>query len=165
MMTPALKKGNVAGRLSSAGFNQVLTPLLTLSVTLFLFIACAFHTPAETPVLNRPETTIIDAQSSVVMKALLKVLADKKFIINAGRSDGQTIETEWLQDGPYKSLVQAEVTPIAKYRSRLKVTLLLQKKAFMKETWEPTDKIDKTVYMDFINDVLIESYRVMYDAR
>ena len=108
---------------------------------------------------------MIDVQSSVVMKALVRVLADKNFKVNAARTNQQSLETEWLQDGSYRSMVQAEVLPLEKYRSQLKVTLLLQKKAFLKESWQPVDKIDKTVYKEFMNDVLIESYRVLYDRR
>lgn len=97
------------------------------------------------------------------MKALVRVLTDKKFKVNAERTSGQSLETEWLQDGSYRSMVLAEVFPLEKYRSRLKITLLLQKKTFLQESWQPMDKIDKTIYKDFMNDVLIESYRVLYD--
>lgn len=152
-------------RFSIARFKNVLSLLLAFAVCLFLFTACALNTPSQTPVINRPETKVIDVQSSVVMKALVRVLAEKKFSINAGRTNGRSLETEWLQDGPYRSMVLAEVLPLDKYRSQLKVTLLLQKKRFLQETWQPLDRIDKTVYKDFMNDVLIECYRVLYDRR
>ena len=161
----ALKKRSVAGRFSIARFNHVLSLLLAFAVILFGVTACGLNTPSQTPVLNRPETKVIDVQSSVVMKALVRVLTEKKFSINAGRTNGRNLETEWLQDGSYRSMVLAEVLPLDKYRSQLKVNLLLQKKAFLREAWQPLDRIDKTVYKDFMNDVLIECYRVLYDRR
>jgi hypothetical protein len=132
-----------------------------------LFAACVPNTPSQTPDLNRFETKIFDFPSSVVMKALLRVLSDKKFKVNAERSNGhgQSLQTEWLQDGSYRSMVRAEVSTLGKYLSQLKVNLQLQKKPFLQESWESIDKIDRTVYNDFMNDVLIESYRVLYDRR
>ena len=145
--------------------NRIVFLPITASCILLLFSACVLNTPSQTPVLNRPETKIFDVQSSVVMKALVRVLTDKRFKVNAERTNQQSLETEWLQDGSYRSMVLAEVLPLEKYRSQLKVTLLLQKKPFLQESWQPMDKIDKTVYKDFMNDVLIESYRVLYDRR
>jgi len=136
---------------------------IALSGIIWLIAACALNTPSQSPVSNRPETKIIDARPSVVMKALVRVLAVKKFKVNPERTNQQNLETEWLQDGSYRSMVQAEVLPLGNHRSQLKVTLLLQKKAFFQENWQPTDQIDKTVYSEFMNDVLIESYRVLYD--
>ena len=130
-----------------------------------MLIACSFHTPSQTPVLNQPETKIFDFQTSVVMKALVRVLTDKKFKINAGRTTGQSIETEWLLDGSYRSMALAEVVPLEKYRSQLKMSLLVQKKSFLGDAWQPKDEIDQTVYKDFMNEVLIECYRVLYDRR
>jgi len=164
-MTTLSENGNATGRFTIAGSNHLISLLLILSIILLGFSACALNTPSQTPVLNQPETKIMDFQSSVVMKALVQVLTEKKFVINPGRSHGQSLETEWLQDGSYRSMVLAEIQSLDKYRSRLKVRLLLQKKAFLKETWQPLDKVDKTIYKDFMNDVLIESYRVLYDRR
>lgn len=145
--------------------NRIVFLPITASCILLLLSACVLNTPSQTPVLNQPETKIFDVQSSVVMKALVRVLTDKKFSVNAERTNQHSLETEWLQDGAYRSMVLAEVLPLEKFRSLLKVTLLLQKKPFLQESWQPMDKIDKTVYKDFMNDVLIESYRVLYDRR
>jgi hypothetical protein len=164
-MMHALNKMNPRNGFSFSRVNRIAFFPIALSINLFLFTACVLNPPSQTPVLNQPETKMIDVQSSVVMKALVRVLADKNFKVNAARTNQQSLETEWLQDGSYRSMVQAEVLPLEKYRSQLKVTLLLQKKAFLKESWQPVDKIDKTVYKEFMNDVLIESYRVLYDRR
>lgn len=164
-MISSSKKISAPGGFPVGRVNRIIFLPIALSIIIFLFTACVLHSPTQTPVLNQPETKIIDAQSSVVMKALVRVLTAKKFKVNAERTNQQSLETEWLQDGSYRSMVLAEVLPLGKYRSQLKVNLLLQKKAFLQETWQPMDKIDKTVYKDFMNDVLIESYRVLYDRR
>ena len=162
---PASYQLNPYVGIPSGRFSRIILLMIALSYTIFLLAACTFHSPSERPVLNQPETTILDVQSSVAMKALMRVLAEKKFTINTGRTNDQHIETEWLQDGSYRSMVQAEVVPIEKFRSQLKVNLLLQKKSFLQDTWQPMDRIDNNVYKQFMNDVLIESYRVLYDRR
>lgn len=159
------KKNNARRQFVPVRISPVLFFRMALFCVFFLLSACAFNPPAESPLLNRPETSIIDVRSSVLMKALVRVLSEKKFVINTERSSGQNLETEWLQDGSYRSMVQAEVLPIDRYRSQLKVNLLLQKKTFLRESWQPMDKIDRTVFSKFINDVVIESYRVLYDGR
>jgi len=158
-------KNNAPGRFPIDRVNCIIFLPIALLCTLLLFTACAQNTPSQTPALNQPESQIIDIQSSVVMKALLRVLADKKFKVNAERTNKQSLETEWLQEGSYRSMVQAEVLPLEKYRSQLKMNLLFQKKPFLQKTWQPVDKIDKTVCDEFMNKVLIESYRVLYDGR
>lgn len=163
MEKPLLTLENPDGRFPLVRCKHM--PNLILILVLFSLNACASNAPSRTPVLSQPETQIIDFQSSVVMKALLQVLTEKRFSINAGKTHGLSLETDWLQDGSYRSMVLAEVQPLDKFRSRLKVNLLLQKKGFLSETWQPVDKIDKTVYKSFMNDVLIESYRVIYDRR
>ncbi|MDF1593186.1 MAG: hypothetical protein P1P89_16850 [Desulfobacterales bacterium] len=163
-MMHTLNKINLHNRFSFGRVNPIVFLPITAACILLLW-ACVMHPPSQTPVLNQPETKNFDVQSSVLMKALVRVLTDKKFKVNAERTGGQSLETEWLQDGSYRSMVLAEVLPLEKFRSQLKVTLLLQKKPFLQESWQPMDKIDKTVYKDFMNDVLIESYRVLYDRR
>ena len=160
-----LNKINLHNRFSFGRVNRIIFLPIALSCILLLFSACVLNTPSQTPDLNRFETKIFDFPSSVVMKALLRLLSDKKFKVNAERSNGQSLQTEWLQDGSYRSMVRAEVSTLGKYLSQLKVNLQLQKKTFLQETWQPQDKIDKTVYNDFMNDMLIESYRVLYDRR
>ena len=165
LLKPNLKKTNSPGGIYATRKTSTIRLSIALSIVLFLFTACVLNTPSQTPVSNRPDTKIFDFQSAVVMKSLVRVLTDKKFTVNAERTNQQSLETEWLEEGPYRSMVQAEVLPLEKYRSQLTVTLLLQKKAFLQESWQSTDKIDKTVYKDFMNDVLIECYRVLYDRR
>jgi len=162
-MKPALNNFNVPSEFPVSRIRRIVWLPIALSCIIMFFSACTFHAPSETPVLNQAETKIFDFQSAVVMQALVRVLTEKKFKVNADRTGRQSLETEWLQDGSYRSMVQAEVLPLEKYRSQLTITLLLQKKAFLQESWQPQDKIDKTVYNDFMNDVLIESYRVLYD--
>jgi len=132
---------------------------------LMLPTACVYHSPSLSAVPNEPESKVFEAQASVVMKALARVLNEKKFKVKAATADDRRLETEWLQDGSYRSRVLAEILPLDKYRSELTVYLTIEKRPFLRDAWEPLDKIDKTVYRDFMNDVLIECYRVMYDRR
>lgn len=164
-MKSAFKKKRDGGRISIYGLNRVLALLVVSVLIQSLLGACVLHTPSRAPVLHRPETKLFDFQSSVVLSALQQVFADKNFTVNARRSNRQCLETEWLQDGSYRSMVIATVSELGKYRSRLTLHLLIQKKSFLQKSWQPVDEIDKTVYDDLMNNVLMESYRVLYDRR
>lgn len=155
----------VPGRFSFSRIARMFLLACVLGSEFFFFSACALDTPNQSPVLNRPETKVFNTPSSVLMKALERVLAEKNFKINTARTSRQHIETDWLQDGSYRSMVLADVSALDKYRSQLSLQLVVQKKAFFQEVWQPLDEIDKTVYANFLNDVLIESYRVLYDHR
>ena len=129
-----------------------------------LLAHCAPLSGTPVTVKNRPETRILDLNSSLVMTAFQRVLNKKKFIINNRRTDPQYIETEWLQDGLYRSMVKAKVKPLTKGRCELVFHLILQKKTVWKKSWQPVEEIGAEVYDRFADDVLMESYRLLYDG-
>ncbi len=136
-------------------------PLLLLLV---LFMSCTPHSSLQMPVPRRAESKVIDLKASVVRKAVVQVLSRRKFTLDSGRSNAQYLQTEWLRDGAYRNMVKAEVNSLDKDRTELTVDLILQKKTLWKESWQPVDKIRKDAYDDLMNDVLIESYRILYDG-
>lgn len=135
-------------------------PLILL---LLLLTGCTPRSYLLSPVPNRPESKIFDLKAAIVRKAVERVLVQKKYTLNPEQSNPYHLETEWLRDGRYRNRVRAQVKLLAKDQCELTVDLLLEQKAFWKESWEPLDKIEKDVYDNLMNDVLIESYRILYD--
>ncbi len=143
---------------------QLFLPLILLAGSL-LFFSCSFQAPTQSLTANQPQKDIIDVQPPVVKKALLQVLDKKNFKINTARTDQQNFETEWLEDGQYRSMVQAEILPVSKYRTQVILNLLVEKKGLLQKTWQPENEIEKTVYSDLMHEIVMESYRILYDKR
>lgn len=143
---------------------QPLLPLILLAGSLLL-LSCSFQAPTQSLTANQPQKDIIDVQPAVVTKALLQVLDKKNFKINTERTDQRNFETEWLEDGQYRSMVQAEILPVSKYRTQLILNLLVEKRSFLQKNWQPENDIEKTVYSNLIHEIVMESYRALYDKR
>jgi len=138
--------------------------IILISGLLILLTHCAPHTNLQKTVPNRPETRVIDMKPSIVMKAVEQVLIKKKFVLNTEQTGLQHIETEWLQDSLYRSMATAEVKPITKNQCELTLLLILQKKIPFQKTWQPMEGIGTDFYDRLFDEVLMESYRTLYDG-
>ena len=101
---------------------------------------------------------------SVVMKAVKRILEKKQYTLNPERTNRQHLETEWAQKSSYRNMVKADVKSLAKNRSELAVQLILEKKTLWRKSWQPADEIRKDIYDSFMDDVLMECYRVLYEG-
>ncbi len=138
--------------------------MIPLTLFLVLLTNCAWQSPLTKSVANRAESKIFDLKAAVVVKAVERVLTQKKYTLNSEQSNPYHFETEWLQDGRYRNRVRAQVKPLAKDRSELIVELFLEQKTFWEESWQPVRKIEKDAYENLLNEVLIESYRILYEG-
>ena len=138
--------------------------LIVVSIALVLLTNCAANNPARTNAGSRPETRAFDMKSSVVMKAVKRILEKKQYTQNPERTNRQHLETEWAQTGSYRNMIKADVKSLAKNRSELTIQLILEKKNLWRESWQPADKIKKDIYNNFMDDVLMECYRVLYEG-
>lgn len=135
-----------------------------LAGVLFLLTGCAASGSLDRPVLNKPESRIFDMKPSVVMKAVKQVLEKKKFGLNSDLSGLRHVETEWLREGSYRSKIKADIRPLSHRSSELNVQIFLQHRSVWQKTWQPVDKIGDKVYTEFMDEVQMECYRVMYDG-
>ena len=138
--------------------------LIVVSGFLVFLTNCAANNPTRTNTGSRPETRAYDMKSSVVMKAVKQVLEKKQYTLNPERTNRQHLETEWAQTSSYRNMVKADVKSLAKNRTELAVQLILEKKNLWRESWQPADEIRKDVYDSFMDDVLMECYRVLYEG-
>lgn len=139
--------------------------LAGLTIAFALAAGCTRPLPAPGLSADRPETKIIDLRPAIVRKALLRVLNDRKFSVDPKRTSLQRVETEWLQDGSFRSRITAGIKPLDDFHTELAVKILLEKKTFWGESWEPYDRIDPRAHSEFIDAVRLESYRILYDGR
>ena len=162
---PPLTKKTSLRRSGYTGWGRNLFFHIILFGISILLINCSPHSSVHRSAPNKPETRAFDMEPDTIIKGVKRVLAIKKFNLSAGQTSRYFLQTEWLQDGKYRSMVQAEVKPLGKNRSELTVHIHLQKKNMWQESWQPVGEIGKNIYDDFLDDVQIESYRALYDRR
>jgi hypothetical protein len=158
-------KSGSGDRMLSKSYGEIISLLVISACILTLLANCGPTSVLREPVPNKPETRVFDLKPSIVIKGVERVLKNKRFTLKAGRPDSRQLQTEWLRDGSYRSMVYVEVKPAGKGHSELTVHLILQKKKALKESWQPVDEIGRHIYDNFMDDVQIESYRVLYYGR
>ena len=137
--------------------------LLLLSMPTFLTHCTRPLTNRQEMVKNRPQKKVFRLKPNVVREAVERVLEDKKFILDSGQSNELRIQTEWLEDGGYRSMAVVDLKPLSKGQTQLKVHLLLEKKLLLRDEWEPMDEIGQDTYRLMLSDIEMECYRVLYD--
>jgi hypothetical protein len=114
-------------------------------------------------VANRPQKKVFRIKPDVVKEAVERVLEKKKFILNTRQSNELRIQTEWLEDGGYRSMAVADIKPLSKTQTELRLYLQLEKKLTFRDEWEPMDEIGEDTYKIMLSDIEMECYRVLYD--
>jgi hypothetical protein len=113
---------------------------------------------------NRPVTRRFDVREEVLRKAVERVLVKKNYVLDPGQSTPHHVRTKWLQDGSYRSMATADLRSLKRSESELTLRVLFEKKGVMSETWTPLDEIGSDTYDMLMDDVSLETYRVLYDG-
>ena len=143
--------------------RSLLLFLLLLSMPAFLTHCSKPLTHRQEMVKNRPQKKVFKLKPDVVKEAVERVLEDKKFTLDTRQSNESRIQTEWLEDGGYRSMAVVDLKPLSKGQTQLKVHLLLEKKLLLRDEWEPMDEIGEDTYRLMLSDIELECYRVLYD--
>lgn len=114
-------------------------------------------------VANKPQEKVFRLKSDVVKEAVERVLEKKKFTLDAKQSNELRVQTEWLEDGGYRSMAVVELKPLKRNHTQLKVHLQIEEKLMFRNEWEPMDEIGQDTYRIMLNDIEMECYRVLYD--
>ena len=138
-----------------------LLPLLSMIVLLACCTKPMSH--RQEMVRNRPEKKVYKAKPEVVREAVVRVLEKKKFYLDPGQSTPLHVETEWLEDGGYRSMAVVDIKPLSKSRTELKLQMLLEKKLVFQDKWKPMDEIGADTYKMILGDIEMECYRVLYE--
>lgn len=155
-------------RVSSETYNRsrrskLSLPVLLLSLTVLL-ANCTPMTQRQETVPNRPETRVYQSRLDIIREAVKRVLDKKKFYLDEEQSNSLYIQSEWLVEGRYRSMVKAALKPLERNRTEVRLHILVEKKGMFKDGWEPADEIGIDVYRSFLDDVEMEGYRVLYDG-
>ena len=113
---------------------------------------------------NRPVTRTFEVKEEVLRKSVERVLAKKRYELDPERSTLHHLESRWLQDGSYRSMITAELRSLKRNQSELTLRVLLEQKGMWSDTWTPMDKIGIDVYDMLMDHVSTESYRVLYEG-
>ena len=143
--------------------RSLLLFLLLLSMPAFLTHCSKPLTHRQEMVKNRPQKKVFKLKPDVVKEAVERVLEDKKFTLDSNQSNELRIQTEWLEDGGYRSMAVIVIKPLDRGQTQLKVHLQLEKKLAFRDEWEPMDEIGEDTYKMMLSDIEMECYRVLYD--
>jgi hypothetical protein len=138
--------------------------LILLMSTVVAFAYCRPMSHRQETVPNRPQSRVFKVKPDVVRKAVERTLSVRKFSLNTRKSTYNHLQTEWLEDGRYRSMVTADFKPLSKSRTELTLQLILQKRELMGEVWNQENEVGVDVYDQLMDDVLMETYRVIYDG-
>jgi hypothetical protein len=150
---------------NSTHFGYNLRPLLfvLMGISIFLVHCTKPMTHKQVMVTNRPEKKVFKMKSHVVREAVVRVLEKKKFVVAARQSNELHLETEWLEDGGYRSRVEADIEPLSRSKTELTVFMYLEQKLVFKDEWKPMDEIGEDTYRILMGDIEMECYRVLYE--
>jgi hypothetical protein len=149
----------------TAPFDHKLLPLLFILLGMVItLVHCSKPlTHRQVMVTNRPEKKVFKMKADVVREALEKVLEKKKFVLVAKQSNEHHLETEWLEDGGYRSRAVAEIKPLSQSKTELTLFMYLEEKRLFSDEWEPMDEIGEDTYRMLMADIEMECYRVLYN--
>jgi hypothetical protein len=113
---------------------------------------------------NRPVTRTFEVNEEVLRKAAERVFAKKHYQLDPERTTVHHLQSRWLEQGSYRTMIIADLRSIKRSQSELTLQVLLEKKKTWSEIWAPMDEIGTDVYDLLMDDVSMESYRVLYDG-
>jgi hypothetical protein len=114
-------------------------------------------------VKNRPQKKVFRVKPDVLKEAVERVLEDKEFTLDTRQSNELRIQTEWLEDGVYRSMAVVDLKPLRRNQTQLRLHLLLEKKIAFLDKWKAMDEIGEDTYKIMLSDIELEWHRVLYD--
>ena len=148
---------------SGGNGRSLLLFLLLLSMPAFLAYCTKPLTHRQEMVANRPQKKVFRLKPDVVREAVERVLEKKKFTLDTRQGNELHIQTEWLEDGGYRSMVVADIKQLARSKTELKLQMFLEQKLVFRDKWKPMDEIGEDTYKIMLSDIELECYRVLYD--
>ena len=149
-------------RLGGSG-RSLLLFLLLLSMSILLVDCSKPLSQSREPVPNRPETKVFKFRSDVVREAVERYMDKNKFSVDTEMSSQLRVQTEWLQEGGYRTMLVADMKPLSKSRTELKLQMFLEQKSMFKDKWQPTDEVGEDTYRHMLGDIEMECFRVLYN--
>ena len=149
----------------SARFSvrSLLLFLLLLSMTTLLANCTKPMSQESEMVPNRPETKVFKMKPDVLREAVERYMAKNKFSVDTEKSSPLHVQTKWLEDDSYRTMLVADMKPLSKNKTELRLQMFLEEKPMLQDKWKPTDEIGADTYRRMLGDIEMECYRVLYD--
>jgi hypothetical protein len=153
-----------AARAAQTGFRSAGKWIFLLLGIGFLAVHCTplSEVPEQAP--NRPATRTFDVKEQVLRKAVERVFAKKNYQLDSERSTRDHVQSKWLEEGSWRTMITAELRALKRNQTELTLYVLFEKKGAWSEIWAPMDEIGIDVYDLLMDEVSMESYRVLYDG-
>lgn len=148
---------------SGCSGRSLLLFLLLLSMITLLADCTKPMSQRQEMIPNRPETKVFKMKPDVLREALERYMDKNKFYVDTERSSPLHVQTEWLEDGGYRTMLVADMKPLSKSKTELKLEMFLEEKTMLQDKWNPTDEIGADTYRRMLGDIEMECYRVLYD--
>ena len=149
-------------RSSCSGRSLLLFLLLLSMATLLANCTKPMSQQSET-VSNRPETKVFKMKPDVLREALERYMDKNKFSVDTERSSPLHVQTKWLEDDSHRTMLVADMKPLSRSKTELKLQMFLEEKPMLQDKWKPTDEIGADTYRRMLGDIEMECYRVLYD--
>jgi hypothetical protein len=144
--------------------GRSLLPFLLLLSMATLLANCTKPTSQQSGmVTNRPETKVFKLKLDVLREALERYMAKNKFSVDTEKSGPLHVQTKWLEDGSHRTMLVADMKPLSKTKTEVKLQMFLEEKPMLRDKWKPTDEIGEDTYRRMLGDIEMECYRVLYD--
>ena len=138
---------------SGGNGRSLLLFLLLLSMPAFLAYCTKPLTHRQEMVANRPQKKVFRLKPDVVREAVERVLEKKKFTLDTRQGNELHIQTEWLEDVGYRSMVVADIKPLSRNKTELKLQMFLEQKLVFRDKWKPMDEIGEDTYKIMLSDI------------
>ncbi len=112
---------------------------------------------------NRPETKVFKMKSEVLREALERYMDKNKFEVDTEKSGPLHVQTKWLEDGRYRTMLVADMKPLSKSKTELRLQMFLEERPMLQDKWKSTDEIGEDTYRRMLGDIEMECYRVLYN--
>jgi hypothetical protein len=157
------KKAEMAVQVGSRWTGGWIVILLLLGMgTVIIHCTPLSHEVEQMP--NRPVTKAFDVNEEILRKAVERVFAKKNYQLDPEQTTAHHLQSSWLEEGSYRTMIMADIRSTKRSQSELTLRVLLEKKGAWSEIWAPMDEIGIDVYDLLMDDVSMESYRVLYDG-
>lgn len=148
---------------SGCSGRSLLLFLLLLSMTTLLANCTTPMSQESEMVANRPETKVFKMKPDVLRQALERYMDKNKFSVDTEKSSPLHVQTKWLEDDSHRTMLVADMKPLSKTKTELRLQMFLEEKPMFQEKWKPTDEIGADTYRRMLGDIEMECYRVLYD--
>lgn len=142
--------------------QSLLMFLLLLSMVSLMAYCTRSMSQGQEMVPNRPETKVYKIKADVLREALDVYAEKNKFQVDTERSSPLHLQTEWLEDGRYRTMLVADIKPLSRNKTELKLQMFLEEKPMFQDKWKPIDEIGVDTYRRMLGDIELECYRVLY---